>query len=111
MFPDPGARRAAMLFGGATYAWCMTLGLLGAFGAIRPRERPWMRWLADSSYWVYLAHLPVVVLLQCAVADVQAPGPAKFALVLAATMVITLATYAWAIRPTWVGRMLNGPRP
>lgn len=110
LFPDPGTRRMAMLLGGATYAWCMTLGSIGAAGALLHRERAWRRWLADASYWVYLVHLPVVVLLQWAVSEVQAPALAKFAAVLAATMAVTLATYAWAVRPTWIGRMLNGTR-
>lgn len=110
LFPDPGARRLAMLVLGAAYSWCMCLGLLGAASRFLHAERPWMRWLADSSYWVYLAHMPVVLLLQWAVAPWAAPGVLKFAVVLAASMGVLLLAYRVAVRGSWIGRMLSGPR-
>ena len=67
-------------------------------------------WLADASYWIYLAHVPLVIGLQMAVRDWPLPASAKFVLVLGATAVILLASYRWCIRPTVIGRMLNGPR-
>jgi hypothetical protein len=36
---------------------------------------------------------------------------AKFAFIVAATTGVLLVAYAFAVRPTWIGRMLNGPRP
>lgn len=53
----------------ASLANALTLGfaVLGSIGlAIDRLNTPigWVRYLADASYWVYLAHLPIVVALQ-----------------------------------------------
>jgi peptidoglycan/LPS O-acetylase OafA/YrhL len=111
LFPDRGVRRIAGLVLGATYAWCMCLGLVGAAARFLHAERPWMRWMADSSYWMYVAHLPLVLLLQWAVSASPVGAMAKFAFIVAATTGVLLVAYAFAVRPTWIGRMLNGPRP
>lgn len=111
LVPDPGARRIAALLGSSAFCWFMILGTLGASAALLRHERPWVRWLADSSYWVYLAHLPLVMALQVAVAHAPLGAAAKFTLVLAGTMAPLLVAYRFAVRPTWAGRMLNGPRP
>jgi glucan biosynthesis protein C len=107
----PGARRIAALAGSALFTWSATLGLLGAFAAFLRHERPWVRWLADSSYWMYLAHLAPVLVLQALLADAPLGAWAKFATILGATVGVLLLAYAVAVRRTWVGRMLNGPRP
>lgn len=111
LFPDRGVRRIAGLVLGATYAWCMCLGLVGAAARFLHAERPWMRWMADSSYWMYVAHLPLVLILQWAVSASPVGALAKFAFIVAATTGVLLVAYAFAVRPTWIGRMLNGPRP
>jgi peptidoglycan/LPS O-acetylase OafA/YrhL len=44
--------------------WCATFCVIGL--AIRYLAAPSARWryLADASYWMYLIHLPIVMLLQ-----------------------------------------------
>ncbi len=92
------------------YAWAMAAGLVGLFRRVVAAPSAAVSWLADASYWIYLAHVPLVIGLQMAVRDWPLPASAKFVLVLGATAVILLASYRWCIRPTVIGRMLNGPR-
>ncbi|MDH4481670.1 MAG: acyltransferase family protein [Rhodoferax sp.] len=108
--PDPQVRRVAALLGQSAYAWLASLGAIGLCGALITRERPMVRWLADASYWMYLAHLPLVIALQTLLLAVALGPIAKFAAVLAATTAILLLAYRWVVRGSWVGRMLNGPR-
>ena len=68
------------------------------------------RYLADSSYWLYIMHLPLVMALQVAVSDLPWPGAVKFALVLATTMGILLGSYQLFVRNSWLGAWLNGRR-
>jgi peptidoglycan/LPS O-acetylase OafA/YrhL len=104
--------RPAALYASALFTWTMALFLLGAFARWLDRSRPWVRWLSDSSYWVYLLHLPVGVFFQVACARLAWPGPVKYVfLVVVPTLAVCLATYALFVRRTWLGRMLNGPRP
>lgn len=92
------------------YAWGMSLGLIGLFHRCLARERPAVRWLSDASYWMYLSHLPVVVVAQALLHDRPWPAVAKFLAVLVATVAVTLVTYRWCVRFTPIGRLLNGPR-
>ncbi len=92
------------------YAWLMTLGLMGCFRAALRRERPSMRYLSDASYWLYLAHVPLVIVIQQWIRVWPLPLLVKFALVLSVATAALLVANQLAVRYTWVGRMLNGPR-
>ena len=94
----------------ALYAWCMTFAMTGLFLRIANGHRPWMRYLADASYWWYLWHLPIVMMLQIWIADWPLNGWLKLLLILALTMAILLPSYHVLVRYTWIGRILNGPR-
>ncbi|MGK0362533.1 MAG: glucan biosynthesis protein C [Bradymonadia bacterium] len=71
---------------------------------------PWVRYVSDASYWIYLAHLPVVLWLQVKLAAVDWHPWLEFALCVGATFAITLGSYAIAVRHTPIGWMLNGRR-
>ena len=71
---------------------------------------PTMRFIADSSYWVYLVHLPIVLLLQTWMVPLEWNVWFKFAITTLATVIACLATYVVFVRYTPVGWLLNGKR-
>lgn len=100
----------------ALCSWGMIIGLFGLVGSMCSHMRAWLRWLADSSYWVYLVHLPPVYFISYWLADVNVlgmtPGPlqacVKFALVLGTALAVSLATYAALVRPTFLEAFVGG---
>ena len=92
------------------YTWLMVGGLLGLFLRVLSAERAWVRWLADSAYWCYLASLPPVILFQFWLVHWEVPAAVKFTVVSVATTALVLATYRLFVRYTWIGGLLNGPR-
>lgn len=100
----------------AAVTWGMVCSLLGLFMHCCSNPRPWVRWCADSSYWVYLLHLPIVYFLNLWLASWTIPGiPAgpltaiiKFLLILSATVALCLITYALFVRPTPLERIIGG---
>jgi len=92
------------------YAWCMTFAVTGVFLRFANRRQPWKRYLADASYWCYLAHLPLVWFLQILVAASPLSPWLKLTFILAVSMAFLLPSYHWCVRYTWLGRLLNGPR-
>ena len=92
------------------YAWGMCLGLIGLFRVLLPKERRGVRYLSDSSYWLYLAHLPLVVVAQAMVRDWDLPAGLKFLMVSVAVTVLLLLSYQLFIRYTPVGTMLSGKK-
>jgi len=112
---DPGhphftAAHVGFVLGYATLMWTLVVLTLGVFQKLCAKPRPVIRYLADSSYWMYLIHLPVVVWLQVAVAEVELHWSFKLTFVSAATIVIALLTYGLFVRATFLGQILNGRR-
>jgi hypothetical protein len=52
---------AANLLFQALYAWMMTFGCMGMFRSLLTKENRTIRYVSDSSYWLYLEHLPLFV--------------------------------------------------
>ncbi|MBC8026636.1 MAG: ATP-binding cassette domain-containing protein [Steroidobacteraceae bacterium] len=98
----------AYLFGVAIWAWIF--GLTGAALRFLSNYSPVRRYIADASYWVYLAHLPVVAALQVWVAKWPLHWSIKFPLILLVGFAILFASYHVLVRSTFVGQLLNGRR-
>jgi peptidoglycan/LPS O-acetylase OafA/YrhL len=107
---SPLSRRVLSVFVQAAYPWFITFGLMGLFRRYCPAENATMRYLSDSAYWLYLAHLPLIIAAQLAVKDWPIPALAKFLLIVAVVTTFLLWTYQTLVRYTWLGRFLNGPR-
>ena len=94
----------------AVSMWLFVLGFLGLFRRWLDAASPGWRYFSDASYWMYLVHLPLTVALPPLLSGWEAPGLIKFALALGAAFAITLVTYHYGVRSTWVGKRLNGRR-
>ncbi|HXS34960.1 MAG TPA: acyltransferase family protein [Solirubrobacterales bacterium] len=94
----------------AIATWSSLLGLIGL--ADRYLNRPWpaLRYLADASYWIYLSHMPAVVLLVALFGTTALGAAPQFALVAGGALAFSLLTYPLFVRHTLVGRLLNGRR-
>ena len=71
----------------------------------------WGSYLADASYWCYLAGFPIQAALQVYFAPRALPMVAEFLLVNALTFALLLASYELGVRHSWLGLLLNGKRP
>ena len=90
--------------------WFLIYGFLGLF--LRYLEKPSTTWryISDASYWIYLVHLPITVALPPLLAGFGMPSGVKFSLVLGTTATITIITYHYCVRATFIGNQLNGRR-
>ena len=99
-----------------------SVALLGLFERLLLSPRQWVRWLADSSYWIYIIHLPVVTFLTFYLAHLDRQGwlrdvtgfswsaEMKFIAACAATGALGIVTYRYLVRYTPLGTLLNGKR-
>ena len=94
----------------AVAGWTWTYGLVGFCVRYLHRERPALRYLADSSYWAYLLHLPLLVAGEMLVADQTWPVGVKLIIVLGGTSIVLLVSYHLLVRSTFLGTWLNGRR-
>jgi hypothetical protein len=96
--------------GYALAVWCWSLAFVGlalrylaGYSAVR-------RYVADSSYWLYLIHMPIVLALQVALSQLAWPWWLKFPLILGIAFPIMLVSYHYLVRSTFIGGVLNGRR-
>ena len=94
----------------AAYAWLMCFGTMGLFLIVASRERAWVRYVSDSSYWVYLWHLPLIIGGQWLLLSVNLSVHLKFVLIFAGVVGLLLVVYHLGVRYTPIGTMLNGKR-
>jgi hypothetical protein len=88
--------------------WNMAFGMMGMFHALIKKENILIRYLADSSYWLYIIHLPLVLVLQFLVREWPINAFVKFLLINIATITLLLFSYHLLVRSTWIGWLLNG---
>lgn len=106
--PDHFAWRAGAFAAQSLYTWLMIVGLWGAFLRLFAHTSAWARYMADASYWCYLASITPIVVFQFVVKDWPLPALLKWAFVTIATMAVLLASYEWCVRYTFIGAILNG---
>ena len=87
-----------------------SLSLLGVFLDKVSRESSFFRFVSDSSYWLYLAHYPFVILLCTAFIPVNLFSWFKFLIVSISIILLLLLSYNYLVRPSWLGHLLNGQR-
>ena len=99
----------------------MILGFIGLFKLLCSKPRRWIRFVSNSSYWLYLAHMPLVDVLQIWVSDWGVGSEhwddenkwilisLKLGFVCLTSTAILLGSY-FLIQYTWISTLLNGRR-
>ena len=88
----------------------MIFGFIGFFRHFFSGEHKVIRYVSDSSYWLYIAHLPVIMLVQAWISPWDIPAFPKFLIACALTTLPLLLIYEYGVRYTFVGTLLNGKR-
>ena len=91
-------------------AWATMFAVWGFFAKFLSGAKPWVRYLADASYWIYLIHIPILVTVQLAIADSGIPPILRLTIATSVSLAVSFATYALLVRQTAIGRLLHGPR-
>jgi len=89
----------------------MCSACLVAGKAVLDRSHAVLRYLSDASYWIYIAHLPILFAIQYRLLDVEGPWVIKFAVAVLATFGTCLLSYHVLVRRTLVGNLLGARAP
>ncbi len=88
--------------------WSFVLGFLATFVKWVNSESKFWRYLSDASYWIYLVHLPIAIVVPGMIYGWDVNVWIKFAVVISAEAAFTLLTYHFLVRSTFIGKFLNG---
>ncbi len=94
----------------AVMMWLLVSIFIGVCQRLFSRNNSLIRYIADSSYWLYLVHLPIVIWLQIALAELPLHWSLKLIAICTLTIGMSLLVYDLLVRPTIVGKVLNGNR-
>ena len=108
--PVTGDMKAVLAWTYALAVWAGTFAAVGIALRFASGHSALRRYLADSSYWVYILHLPLVMVGHVLLLNQNWPWFAKLAVVTIGTLTVCLITYELLVRHTFVGRWLNGKR-
>jgi glucan biosynthesis protein C len=91
--------------------WSLVFGLPGLARRFLREPSSRLRYWADASYWIYLSHFPVMVILGLIVFELPIPDGLRLALLIFVTLGLIFPAYGAFVRHTAIGRVLHGPRP
>ena len=74
------------------------------------RDSPWIVYVSQSAYWVFLVHLPLVNFAGWWLLQFDLPSPLKFLLVCGFTSVVAFTTFHYWVQKTWISDFLYGRR-
>ena len=81
-----------------SFSWLMTFACIGLFREKFANPSPRFRYLSDASYWLYIAHLPLVFGIQLLIQDWPLSCWIKFPLVTLSSFGVLLLSYHFYVR-------------
>jgi peptidoglycan/LPS O-acetylase OafA/YrhL len=109
-WPAPLWYKVGYLYCYALCSWLLVFGCLGFFNYVCSQTSPLFRYLADSSYWLYIVHLPLQFQVQLWISQWQLHWLPKVAIYVAVPTLLGLVSYHFLVRSTFLGWMLIGRR-
>ena len=82
--------------------WSLVSLSIGVFRRVFDKPSQAVRYFADASYWLYLVHLPVVIWLQIAFAELPFHWSLKLIAISILTVGISLVLYDLFVRSTFI---------
>ncbi len=110
---NPGSIAHFEFYSGLVYnlcTWFWSIAMIGLFVRHVHRVNSWLRYLSQSSYWVYLIHLPLTIAFGALLYGTDLSIPGKIAINIVATSVLALLSYHLLVRSTALGALLTGKR-
>jgi len=100
-----------VLAASAVAGWCFVGSLLGLGRERVTRSSPRLAYLAESAFPIYVLHQPVVVALGAGIVLLPIGIGPKFALLLGASIALTLGLHHLVVRRFGLARLLLGMKP
>lgn len=91
-------------------SWLWSFALIGLFLRFVSAQNRVLRYVSESSYWVFLVHMLGTIGFGAMVYKLPIGAIGKMTLNVAATTVACLITYQLFVRHTFIGVLLNGKR-
>jgi hypothetical protein len=102
--------KASFMLSYSMMMWTLISLSIGICQKMFSRPNKLIRYIADASYWLYIIHLPIVLWLQIAFAELPFHWLIKLVSISTITLLASIFLYDLFIRSTFIGAVLNGKR-
>ena len=99
---------AIILYSSSSYF--LVFGFWGFFHSLNLADSKILRYLTDSSYWVYIINMPFVGLIQILLIPFEISIFIKFLLSFLGALFLSLLSYEYLIRYGFIGKIINKKR-
>jgi glucans biosynthesis protein C len=83
---------------------------IGIMMTLFAKQSKLITYLSQSSYWLYLIHLPIIMFFQILVFQLPVHWTVKLLLVFVPSFIIMISSYHFLVRKTKMGVLLNGKK-
>lgn len=90
--------------------WALIYAFAGSALRFFDYEAPWILYVSQSSYWIFLLHLPVVIFASWWLLPFDLPAFVKFLAATAFTTLVCFLSYHYWVQRSWMSAFLNGRR-
>jgi hypothetical protein len=98
----------ALIYNLVTWMWCFAL--IGLFIRYLPNQNRFLRYVSESSYWVYLVHMLGTIGFGVLLYHAPFGVAGKMAINILATTLVCIVSYQVLVRYTPISTLLNGHR-
>jgi peptidoglycan/LPS O-acetylase OafA/YrhL len=111
--PDElSAARIFVVVASLAACWLLISGLWGLSAKLFASPGPRLRLFAESSYWLYIVHLPILVLIESELARTSLPVVVRWLTAIALTTALCTLSYALFVKDKPLSRLLGEkPKP
>ena len=92
------------------YTWSSIFVLVLIAYKLINRHHNKIRYLSDASYYIYIIHIPFVILFQGIFSRLEIYHFIKFVLIISFVTIFSLISYHYFVRNTFIGTLLNGKK-
>jgi glucan biosynthesis protein C len=100
----------AVVIAQAFCTWALIYAFAGLFLRYLDTASPWTLYISQSSYWVYLTHVPVITLAAWWILPWDLHAFVKFPIIFLFTAIACFTSYHYLVQRTWISVFLNGRR-
>jgi glucans biosynthesis protein C len=102
--------RLAMLLAHGLCTWALIYLVIGAALRWFDSASPWVLYLSQSAYWIFLTHMPVLALGAWWMVQFDMNAVLKFLCITIFTCIICFTSYHYLVQRSWLSVFLNGRR-
>tara|TARA_B100000579_G_scaffold390795_1_gene365536 strand:- start:14893 stop:15981 length:1089 start_codon:yes stop_codon:yes gene_type:complete len=92
------------------FTWSSILVIVLIFYKFINKSSSKIRYLSNASYYIYIIHIPFIILLQGMFSRLEIHHLIKFIMIIFLVTIFSIITYHYFVRNTFIGILLNGKK-